>query len=332
MKKYKYLLVCACWALFMMAPIRGFASIKKIAQSKMQFIKISPSARAAALGDAFTSYAGDPNAIFYNPAGMAFVEGVHVIFNNNSWIADIRHLSAAISYNNDVLGTFTLSLIAMDYGEFQRTIVDEHAWTGYQELGSFSVSEYAVGFGYANKITNRLSLGGQIKYLYHDLGAVQSFAYIGTEFEEQKTSTYVDGIFAFDFGTYYNTEIKGITISMAMQNFANQPLPLMFRYGMSVELNEIFFQSAKDHRLRLSGDILQSKDYGEGYQLGLEYGLFGSYFLRAGYKLTTATDEDISFGLGTNLSMKGLEIQIDYSYSNFGVLKDISRLSFGIGF
>jgi len=332
MKKYKYLIVFACFALFMTAPIKGIASMKKIAQSKMQFIKISPSARAAALGDAFTSYAGDPNAIFYNPAGMAFVKGVNVICNNNSWISDIRHLSTAVSYNKEALGTFTLSFIYMDYGEFQRTIVDEHAWAGYQELGSFSIMEYALGLGYAKKITNRLSLGGQIKYLYQNLGSVQSFSYIGTEFEEQKTSTYEDGVFAFDFGTYYNTEIKGITISMAMQNFANQPIPLMFRYGMSVELNQVFFPSAKDHRLRLSGDILESKDYGDGYQFGLEYGLSGQYFLRTGYKITSSTDEGFSFGLGANLLIKGLEIQIDYSYSQFGVLDNISRLSFGIGY
>ena len=332
MEKYKYLLFFTWYALFVTTPTAGNSSMKKIAQSKMQFIKISPSARAAALGDAFTSYAGDPNAIFYNPAGMAFVEGTGVVFNNNSWIAEISHLSGVFCYNKDALGTFTFSFISMDYGEFERTIVDEHAWVGYQNLGAFSIMEYALGLGYARKITNRLSLGGQLKYLYQNLGDIQSFAYIGTEFEEHKTSTFKDNALAFDFGTYYDTEIKGITISMAMQNFANQPLPLIFRYGMSVKLHEVFFPGAENNALRLSGDILQSKDYGDGYQFGLEYALYEQYFLRTGYKITSATEEDFSFGAGTNLMLKGLKIQIDYSYSKFGVLKDINRLSFGIRF
>jgi len=329
MKMNRYVLVHGCFALLLLMSVQGQATMKKIAQSKMLFIKISPSARAAALGDAFTSYAGDPNAIFYNPAGIAFVNNTNFTFNNSTWIADIHHLSAALSHTTKRLGTFSISFINMDYGDFQRTIVDEHAWDGYKVMDSFSIMEYAVGVGYANKITNRLSLGGQVKYLYQNLGPLESFAYIGTEFAEKTVSTYKDIVMAFDFGTYYNTELKGIVISMAMQNFSNQPLPLVFRYGMSIELSQIFQLPDDQHRLNLSGDILQSKDYGDGYQFGLEYGLQKQYFLRTGYKINTATEEDFSFGLGTRLSLKRLKFQIDYSYSKFGVLENISRLSIG---
>jgi hypothetical protein len=306
--------------------------MNKVAQSKMQFVKISPSARAAALGDAFTSIAGDPNCIFYNPAGMAFVEGINVIFNNNSWIADIHHLSAVVAYNTGNWGTFSLSFINMNYGEFERTVVDEHAWVGYRSLGTFTITEYALGFGYAKNITSRFSLGGQIKYLYQNLGDVETQAFIGTEFEEHTTSTYIDDIVAFDIGTYYNTNLKGIVISMAMQNFANQPLPLIFRYGMSIELNQVVFPSAENHLLRLAGDILQSKDYGQGYQLGLEYAFARHYFIRSGYKVMTSTEEDLSLGLGIDISVADLGIQIDYSYSKFGILGNVNRLSFGISY
>ena len=119
---------------------------------------------------------------------------------------------------------------------------------------------------------------------------------------------------------------------MAMQNFANQPLPLIFRYGMAIELNQVFFPSAEDHLLRLSGDILQSKDYGEGYQLGLEYAFAGNYFIRSGYKAMSSTEEDLSLGLGIDISVKKVGIKVDYSYSRFGILGIIYRLSFGISY
>ena len=119
---------------------------------------------------------------------------------------------------------------------------------------------------------------------------------------------------------------------MAMQNFANQPIPLVFRYGMSIELNQVFFPDAKNHLLRLSGDILQSKDYGEGYQFGLEYALYDSYFLRGGYKAITSTDEDFTFGFGMNISLKSVGIIVDYAYSTFGLLGNVNRISFGISY
>ena len=39
------------------------------------------SARAAALGGAFTARADDASAIYYNPAGLAFLEGIRIKTN-----------------------------------------------------------------------------------------------------------------------------------------------------------------------------------------------------------------------------------------------------------
>jgi len=188
----------------------------KTAQTKLQFLKISPSARAAALGDAFTTVAGDPNSIFYNPAGMAFVEGLTVNVNKNNWLADIGHFSMVASYEAGNWGTFSLSAITMDYGEFQRTVIDEHAWLGYKSLGTFEVLEYALGFGYAKSITDRFSLGGQVKYIYQNLGNVESWSNVGTSFEHQSKGDYIDDVAAFDIGTYYDTGYNGIIIAMGV--------------------------------------------------------------------------------------------------------------------
>ena len=50
----------------------------KLAQTGMKFLSFSPDARAAALGDAITAKTGGASSLFYNPAGMARLEGMNV--------------------------------------------------------------------------------------------------------------------------------------------------------------------------------------------------------------------------------------------------------------
>ena len=61
----------------------------KLAQTGMKFLSFSPDARAAALGDAITAKSGGASSLFYNPAGMARVEGMNVSFGQTQWIAEI---------------------------------------------------------------------------------------------------------------------------------------------------------------------------------------------------------------------------------------------------
>ena len=44
-------------------------------ETAAQFLNLEKDARAAAMGDAFTTVSGDVGAIFYNPGGLAFMEG-----------------------------------------------------------------------------------------------------------------------------------------------------------------------------------------------------------------------------------------------------------------
>ena len=61
----------------------------KLAQTGMKFLSFSPDARAAALGDAMTAKTGGAASLFYNPAGMARIEGMNVTVGQTQWIADI---------------------------------------------------------------------------------------------------------------------------------------------------------------------------------------------------------------------------------------------------
>ena len=330
MKKQKIILsviVVQCITLFY-APVH---SMKKVAQSNLQFLKLEMGARAIAMGGAYTAIAGDPNCIFYNPAGTAFVNGFAVTFNHSQWLADISHQSGVISYHTNRFGTFSLNYIAVKYGTFERTIVDAHAWEGYQSLGTFDVGEYAIGIGYATQITDRFFIGGQVKYAYQKLGTSTIWEYAGSEFEAEKDVNNETNVVAYDFGTYYNSGFKNLCIGMAIQNFANKPIPLNFRFGLTMDVNQIFFPSWENNRFIVACDVMHPRDYSERMQFGIEYQYKELFKIRGGYKLNY-DEQGFSGGVGVNLNYHNFKITFDYAATDFGLFGMIHRFSLGFSF
>ena len=99
-KTYK---VCTTFLLVMLLAISStFAqvSLNKVGQSTMNFLTVGTSARASALGEAYTALGSGSEAMFYNPAGITDLKGTgDVIVNYTQWIADIKYLSGAATYN-----------------------------------------------------------------------------------------------------------------------------------------------------------------------------------------------------------------------------------------
>lgn len=306
-------------------------AMKKVAQSKLQFLKLEMGARAIAMGTAYTAIAGDPNCIFYNPAGTAFIDGLALVFNHSQWLADISYQSSVISYNTGRFGTFSLDYIAVNYGTFERTIVDAHAWEGYQSLGTFDVGEYAVGIGYATQITDRFFIGGQVKYAYQKLGTSTIWEYAGSEFEAEIDVDNKTDVVAYDFGTYYNSGFKNLCIGMAVQNFANKPIPLNFRFGFAIDLDQIFFPDWENNRFTVAYDVIHPRDYSERMQFGMEYQYKKLFTIRSGYKLNY-DEQGLTGGIGVNLNYQNLKLAFDYAITDFGILGMVQRFSLGFNF
>ena len=308
----------------------GFAQekMKKVAQSKMQFLKLGIGGRAPGMGDAFVAFSGDPNLIFYNPAGCASIPGLNFAFNQTNWIADIDHKSGVLTYNTGRYGVFILDYISVDYGTMVRTVVDAHSWAGYIKQGEFSVGEYAVGVGYATSIIDRFFIGGQVKYANQDLASSRVWENLNTQFEVERQNANVTDAVAYDFGTYYNAGFKNVRIGMSVQNFANKPLPLTFLFGAAIDLNE-FVQPNSKHVLTAAFAALHPKDYSERINFGLEYVYSQTFALRGGYKVNYDL-ESFSGGFGLNLKIKGMGTKFDYAFSDLGPFGMVNRFSVGL--
>ncbi len=74
--------------------------LNKLAQSTMNFLLVSVSPKASAMGEAFYAVGNSSESIFYNPAGISNTNNtIDVSLNYTQWIADIKYLAGSATYN-----------------------------------------------------------------------------------------------------------------------------------------------------------------------------------------------------------------------------------------
>jgi hypothetical protein len=310
----------------------------KLAQTGLKFLSVGADARASGLGDAITALEGNSTSMFYNPSGMARQNSfVDISFSNTKWIADIDYMHASISVapEEGLYGVFGVSIASVDYGEFKRTI--RGSTEEYIDLGTFSPTAIAVGLGYAKALSDKFSVGGNIKYVYQDLGSGHVVA-INTS-GGYDTQSFDINVMAFDFGVLYKTGFKSLTFGMSLRNFSQEieyieesfQLPLTFKIGLSMNMLDIMELEKDEHSFLLSVDASHPRDYKEQLHIGGEYTFMNILSLRAGY--VSPTDEQgINFGAGLKHSFVGFNFGVDYSYLDFGVFDNVNRFSINISY
>ena len=286
----------------------------KLAQTGMKFLSFSPDARAAALGDAVTAKTGGASSLFYNPAGMARIEGMNLSAGQANWIAGITYNAVSVAYASDA-GVFGISVMNVDYGEIQGTIRSSNT-AGYADTELFTPTANVVGLGYAIAPTDRFSVGGQVKFVNEKLGN----AYLDTDGSVEGIESLDMDAVAYDFGLMYQMDWKNLMIAMSARNFSESlkyseeafELPLTFRMGVSGDLIENLSVSFVNERPR---------DYLSTTRVGFEYNLMGMLALRAGY--VSPTDEaGISLGVGFQVG----GFNVDVAYTDFGVFDPVTRV------
>jgi hypothetical protein len=322
-------------------------SFDSYAQSKTgttigQFLKIEPSSRIAAIGNAGASLSGEVSSLFYNPASLGRISGTDIQFTFNRWLADINYNYAAASVNFEDVGTIALILTMLNSGEMDVRTVEQPLGTGER----FSVENIAFGLGYGLMVTDRVSIGVQLNYITESIW-------------HSSIST-----FGMNLGVQYKILDQGLTIGASLSNFgANASydgrdlyinydfdpnkygdndhlpaelrtgsfsLPVIFRAGISYQ-----FVFNDDYNLLIAADAMHPNDNSESLNLGSELNLLKYVSLRAGYRNLFLPDLEggLVLGAGFRADISGsYNIRFDYAYADYGRLAEAHRLTLGVGF
>lgn len=311
------------------------AQQRKRAQTSMKFLSTSNFANAAGMGDAVTAVEGGAWTQFYNPAAIAWTnQKVDLTGSVTEWIADINYSAGAASFRpgQGNFGVIGFQFFGIDYGEFQRTIRANNE-SGYTDQGTFSPTAFSFGLSYAKALSNQFSVGANVKFVTQDLGAGiiginedQSFNERG--FEANAT--------VVDFGVFYKTGFESLNFAMVVRNFSpdvrfdtqNHELPLTFKMGLSMDVFDLTNLDRTKHSLLVSIDANRPRDYNEQIQVGGQYTFLDLFILRGGY-IFPSDVEGFTAGFGVKGKLRTNQfVQVDYSYSDFGVFDNVSRLTF----
>jgi hypothetical protein len=327
----------------------GEAFAQKVATSSLQFLKVMPTARATALGDAYATLASGADAVFWNPAGVAQTQAPEFAGTMTLWLFDSRQGALSFACPMGEWGSLGIQLQYVDYGSIEETRIDQLRFVGDPSSSSYNVGltgrsftpySYVVGISYARQFTDKFSTGITAKFVNESLwdGKTASVINPSTGLAENM-NTYAR-VFLFDFGMQYNTGFRSVKLGVAVQNFGDQvkfakeayPAPLAFRIGIAGNVvgQDALLGESQSHRMTVAYDLFQPNDYAQQMHAGLEYSLDETIFLRAGYKFNYDSD-GFTGGLGVRHAIMGTTIGVDYSYGAMGdYLPSVHRISVGV--
>ncbi len=323
-------------SLFLSITSMGLADSEytKLAQTGFQYLSVVSDARGAAIAGAMTTIPYGSGSLFFNPAGMAEMkQTVDIIASKNTWIAGINHTTLSFAYNpaNNKYGVFGFTAQSVNYGDIQGTMVwgNDQGWV---ETNTFTPSAISLGFGYAVRLSDRFSVGSQIKYAAQQLGnsVVEIHPVVTTEPDSLTVLKYSTNAIAIDFGTMFKTGFKGVVFGMNVRNFSNEinyldenfQLPLTFTMGLSMDVLDLLPNISDGHSLLLSVDAVHPRSYPEYLNVGMEYKLVDMLYLRYGF-LHNRDERSKSFGFGVSR----FGIGVDYAYIPFGMLDEVQMIT-----
>jgi len=306
----------------------------KVGTAGFQFLKIAPSARGAAMSSAFSAIADDASALFYNPAGIALLKNYELITNGIKYPAGINlgyvGLVVPISPLFGNIGFSFTSLFLDDAMQVTEPMIGgEHGnWTGEY----FLCYQYAGQVSYAKSLTDRFSVGVNLRYVFSTL--------------DDRDNTKSQGIGA-DIGTLYDTQFRSIRLGIVITNFGPDaayksvdatdslvkdyihesfPLPMSFRVAISA----VPFESGPN-KVIIDVEGEHPNDNYERAYAGLEYSFSNMLFLRAGYKIG-ADAEKWSAGGGIHLPIAVAKLNVEAAFTDYSYLTNIKRLSVSLVF
>jgi hypothetical protein len=317
---------------------------QKVGSTSMQFLKVMPSARATAVGEAYTVWATGADAVFWNPAGLAELDNMEFSSTFVDWLFDAKQGALSYSFEIRGFGAIGLQVQYVDFGEFEETTNERPYISDPDNPGltgrTFSPFSFLVGVSYARYLTDKFSVGASMKYAHESLFGGERVTAQVRQGVFEEVATWASGLL-FDFGMRYNTGYRSVYIGSAVQNFGadvtyakeSNPVPLMFRFGIGADIigpEGLLLAGSKDSRLRVAYDIFHPNDYAQQMHVGVEYEFADLFALRGGYKFNYDFD-GLTLGGGLKHSIEGIRLAVDYSYGAMGIyLGHIQRISLGI--
>ncbi|MDZ4724369.1 MAG: PorV/PorQ family protein [candidate division Zixibacteria bacterium] len=332
--KYKYitivsvLLVAGCTSVFA-------GSSRKIGTAGAQELLLPIGSRGTAMGGAVIANSYGLESIFWNPSGLASLEGSEAMFSHQTYLADMDVNFGGVATTFESFGTVGVTAKVLSVGDIEETTDLQPDGTGNIYAPTLTV----IGLTYAKNLTASVAFGATAMFINESIFQVNA-----------------RGV-AFDFGVTYRPNWNGVTLGIAIKNYgpsmrfsgsgfqrvqgepvdrtvasnsASFELPSSVNLGMAYN----FFNSEKNSA-SLSGNFRSNNFSEDLWQGGAEYSFSNRYFLRGGYNFSSANQYlyGLSLGAGLNFAVgEESTLSLEYAWNETEVFDDNQYFTLRVGF
>jgi len=259
---------------FLYAAAPGLAPSAE-ASTGLSFLKMGAGARAMALGGAVVSNVDDASAVYWNPAALAQLSGMHAELMHNESFQDVRYEFASVTRRLNDRHAVGLA--------FNGVWMDQ--LRGYDETGrfegDFGYYGLAVEAAYGLAVMERISVGVLASYLQEGMDVFSTSG------------------MALGFGLQAREIVRGLHAGVAVRNLGGSmeyeresfDLPLTVQGGATYVLPV----RALDGRFLVSAEARKIRDEDANLLFGAEYRYRENARLQTGYRSGLDT-QDVTFG------------------------------------
>lgn len=290
---------------------------RRIGTSGAQELRIPVGARGTALGGAILADVQGIEAVYWNPAGLAYLENTEAVFSHQPYLAEINVNFVGVAHTIEGLGTIGAAAKIVSIGDMEETTLDQPDGTGRVYGPSLSV----ISMSFSRILTNRVSFGITGKFIYERIFEVSA-----------------SGI-AFDAGVIYDPGWNGIKMGMVLKDYGPQmkfsgigfdrtlddrpvaPKAASFDLPSSLSLGMSYTATKGVNQAMVSGNFINNNYSMDMWQGGFEYTYDNKYCLRAGYNYSSQDKWQYGLTLGGGLSyeFQGTKLTFEYAWADVDV-------------
>jgi len=303
----------------------------KVGTTAANFLKVSVGPRAIAMGAAYSAIADDATSVFWNPAGIVYVDRFSFYTGFVDWIMDLKLTQASFAGTNPRIGSFAAFVNTLQMDNIAVTTLSKPEGDGTYT----GASDMVMGFSLARQLSESFSLGVSGKLITSKVAnesAMGQALDIGTIFIPGWRDLRI-GMSLMHFGTKMKLNGRDLDIVSDIDPLLgldspgegrlktqSWDMPTTFRLGAAMTIVD-----KKNYSLTFSFDGVHATDTKEVFNSGFELNL-GPIVLRNG--LGIGYDQNrISFGGGYSYSKDSRDYHTDYAaviISPFGLVQTVS--------
>ena len=283
------------------------------------------------MGSAFSAVANDASAVYWNPAGIIYVDRSDLFTGYMDWIMDLELHQVSFVRNQNNIGSFGISINTLKMDDIEVTTLSDPEGDGTYA----GASDLVVGLTYARKLSAYFSLGVTLKTLYSQIAnesAIGQAIDIGTLFTPGWKDLRI-GMSLAHFGTKMNLDGRDLNIQTDIDPLINSDaaaegrlktqswnLPTTFRLGIAMNII-----NNNKYTVLWALDGIHATDANESLGTGFEL-TAGPFALRSG--LGFGYDQTrVSIGAGYSHATTTIIFNIDYGVmiiEPFGIIQTVS--------